>query len=538
MHILTADEMREMDRQTIESFGLPGRILMENAGRGAARVLMKKFPDISSKQVAIAAGRGNNGGDGFVVARYLAHAGVSVTVYLLSESSRLYGNAADNFNLLAQLNIPVKEITSEENFNQLKTEMARHHIWVDAILGTGLNSDVRGFFKSIINYINKLNRPVFAVDIPSGLHTDTGQPCGACIRADVTATFAFAKIGHIQFPGAELTGELYIINIGIPAHIVDNIPPQHHLITQKMIQSQLQPRACDIHKGGTGHMFVIAGSPGKTGAAVLSAMSALRAGAGLVTLGIPENLNPIIEAQALEVMTIPLPETRNGMHTDQAFKTIMGLLNGKKCLALGPGLGTDEPAKKLVHLLIKECTVPMVIDADGLNNLAENPDILYSRQSEIILTPHPGEMARMMNTTPKDIQKNRIESAKEFATKYNVHLVLKGARTLVAHPDGHTFINPTGNPGMASAGMGDVLTGMVAGFIAQGYSPRTASHIAVYLHGHAADQLAVSKGPYGYIASDVMGKLPETINIKGPGLAGQKALQTPHINRTPRMELL
>ncbi|MCD6585563.1 MAG: NAD(P)H-hydrate dehydratase [Desulfobacteraceae bacterium] len=538
MHILTADEIREMDRQTIESFGLPGRVLMENAGRGAARVLMNRFPNISSKRVAIAAGRGNNGGDGFVIARYLAQAGVSVTVYLLSASSRLSGDAAANYNLLAALNIPIKEITNEENFNQVKAEMAHHQLWVDAIFGTGLNSDVKGLFKLVINYINKLNRPMISVDIPSGLHTDLAKPCGTCIRATVTVTFAFAKIGHIQLPGADYTGELHIIDIGIPPHIVKNVPPQHHLITKEAVKSFINPRACDTHKGGTGHILVIAGSPGKTGAATLTAMSALRTGAGLVTLGIPKSLNPIVESQALEVMTVPLPETKTGAHTDESFETIRELLEDKKCLALGPGIGTDERTKALVHLLIKQCPVPLVIDADGLNNLADNPDILRNCKSDIILTPHPGEMARMLNTTPKDIQENRIAYAKKFATKYNVYLVLKGARTLIAHPDGHTFINPTGNPGMASAGMGDVLTGMIAGFISQGYSPQAATHMAVYLHGDTADKLVESKGPYGYIASDVMNKLPETFNINGLGLTGQAAFQSPHVYHTPHMELL
>ncbi len=534
MHLLTADEMREMDRQTIESFGLPGRVLMENAGRGAARVLLKKFPDLSTKQVAIAAGRGNNGGDGFVIARYLAHAGVSVTVYLLSDPKRLSGDAADNFNLLAPLDIPVRQVTDENSFSQLKSEMAHHHIWVDAILGTGLNSEVKGFFKSVINYINELSRPVFSVDIPSGLHTDSAKPCGACIRADITVTFAFAKIGHIQLPGADYTGELHIIDIGIPPHIAGNVPSRHHLITQETLKSLIVPRTDDIHKGKTGHVLVIAGSPGKTGAAALAAMSALRTGAGLVTLGVPKSVNPIVESQAIEVMTVPLPETETGSHTEESIETILGLLEDKKCLALGPGMGTNERTKALVNILLQECPVPMVIDADGLNNLADNPEILHNRKSEIILTPHPGEMARLAGTTSKDIQENRMASAREFAAKYNVHLVLKGARTLIAHPDGHIYINPTGNPGMASAGMGDVLTGVLAGFISQGYSPQEATRLAVYLHGDAADKIAVSKGPYGYIASDIMKTIPEVIG----GLTGQNAFQSPHVYSKPHMELL
>lgn len=534
MHIVTAEEMREMDRRTIESFGLPGRVLMENAGRGATRVLMTKYPDIASGRVAVAAGRGNNGGDGFVMARYLAQAGVSVTVYLLSESSRLAGNAADNFNLLAALDVAVREVTDKNTFNQLKTEMAHHHLWVDAMLGTGLNSEVKGLFKSVINYINALNQPVFSVDIPSGLHADSGFPCGTCIRADVTATFAFPKIGHIALPGAELTGELHVVDIGIPPHIVKNIPPRHHLISKKMIRSLIRPRACDIHKGGTGHVLVIAGSVGKTGAATLSALSALRSGAGLVTLGVPESLNPFVESQALEVMTVPLPETQTGGHTEASGEMILDLLEGKKCIAMGPGLGTDDRTKALVHFLVQQCPVPMVIDADGLNSLTGHPEILKKRKADIILTPHPGEMARLIGTTPKDVQENRVDCAKKFAAEFNVHVILKGARTLIAHPDGHTYINPTGNPGMASGGMGDVLTGMVAGFISQGYPPETAAHLAVYLHGRAADNLSLSKGPYGYIASDVMDTIPKAIS----DLTGQMPYQAPHIFRPPVTELL
>ena len=534
MHLVTADEMREMDRQTIESFGLPGRVLMENAGRGATRVLMKRYPDIADRRVAVIAGRGNNGGDGFVMARYLARFGVKVTVYLLSENSRLAGDAADNFKLLAPLKVPVKEMTREADFNQAKMELAHQSLFVDAILGTGLNSDVRGFFKLVIDFINDLHRPVFAVDIPSGLHTDTGHPCGTCIRADATATFAFPKIGHIQLPGAEYTGELHIIDIGIPPHIMENVPPRHHLISKKMLKSLIRPRAYDIHKGGTGHVLVIAGSPGKTGAAAMSAMSALRTGAGLVTLGIPQGINPIAESQALEVMTVPLPETKTGMHTEKSFATILGLLEDKKCLALGPGIGTDEKTKTLVHLLIRQCPVPIVVDADGLNNLAADPEILKHCKADIILTPHPGEMARLTGTTPKEVQKNRISCAREFSEKYNIHLVLKGARTLTAHPDGHVYINPTGNPGMASAGMGDVLTGMVAGFVSQGYPPQTAARLAVYLHGDAADKLSVSMGSYGYLASDIMHTIPNVI----ADLTGQNAYQAPHVYRAPDSELL
>ena len=534
MHLVTAEEMREMDRQTIEDFGLPGRVLMENAGRGAFRVLMAHFPDINGKKVGVIAGRGNNGGDGFVMARYLAQAGSRVTVYLLSESSRLSGDAAANFNLLAPLQIPVKEITDESRLDELKSEMTHQNIWVDAIFGTGLNSDITGVFKSAIDFLNALNRPVLAVDIPSGLNADSGRICGVCLSAVATATFGFPKIGHVQFPGADFTGNLHVIDIGIPPHIVGRVGPRHHLVTRATVANILIPRQWEAHKGNTGHVLVVAGSKGKSGAASLSAIAALRSGAGLVTLGIPETSLQVIAARCMEVMTAPLAETDSGAISDNALPAVMALLKDKKCLAMGPGMGTDPATRRLVSRLIMESPVPMVVDADGLNPISDNPDILLSRQSEIVLTPHPGEMARLTGQTTVWIQDNRISCAREFAVKYQVHVVLKGARSLIAHPDGHVFVNLTGNPGMASAGMGDVLTGVVAGLIAQGYPPGKAAHLAVYLHGLAADRLASSKGPFGFLASDVAAALPAAI----AELASPEGTQCAPLRCVPMLEQL
>jgi NAD(P)H-hydrate epimerase len=511
MHLVTADEIREMDRRTIEEFGIPGRVLMENAGRGATRVLMNRFPDIHQKRVGIIAGRGNNGGDGFVIARYLAQAGVSVTVYLLSESSRLVGDAAANFHLLAPLEIPVREITSESRLNELKIEMAHCHAWVDAIFGTGLNSDITGIFKSAIDFLNTLKRPVLAVDIPSGINADTGQICGVCLTATATAIFGFPKIGHIQFPGAGHTGTLHVIDIGIPPHLIKTVSPRQHMLTRATATTLITPRLDDAHKGSTGHVLVVAGSKGKAGAAALSALAALRSGAGLVTLGIPEKSLSVAAALCMEIMTAPLPETDTGAISEDALLAVTALLNDKKCLALGPGMGLDPRTKILVSRLVQESPVPVVLDADGLNCIADHPEILVSRSAEIVLTPHPGEMARLLNQTTAWIQANRLACARDFAVKYKVHVVLKGARTLIAHPDGHVYVNLTGNPGMASPGMGDVLTGVIAGFISQGYPPGIAAHLAVYLHGLAADILAISKGPSGFLASDVAAALPSAM---------------------------
>jgi hydroxyethylthiazole kinase-like uncharacterized protein yjeF len=511
MYLVTANEMQKMDRSTIESFGLPGRILMENAGRGATQFFLEQFKDAENKKIGVIAGRGNNGGDGFVIARYLAQKGIRVTVYLLSEHQKVSGDAAANLKLLSPLKVPVIEIPDAKSFSAHETAMRHEAIWIDAILGTGLRSDVKGFFKDVIDFINQLNKPVFAVDIPSGLNSDTGQPCGACIRADATATFAFAKTGHFLFPGADYTGNLEIIDIGVPPHIANDVGPLQYLLTPDLIHTVFSPRPSDAHKGHTGHLLVIAGSTGKTGAAAMTATSAMRSGAGLVTLGIPASLNPVLEAQVIETMTEPLPETVKGILDETSINRIMDLLSDKKCLAIGPGIGTAPETQKLFKHLLQENTKPVVIDADGLNILAGHIDILKDLDSPVVLTPHPGEMARLISTTSADVQKDRIKCARDFSEKFNVHVVLKGARTVVAHPDGRVFINPTGNPGMASGGMGDVLTGIIAGFIAQGHSPELAAHAGVYLHGAAADSLAKNKGPFGYLATDVMNILPEVI---------------------------
>jgi hydroxyethylthiazole kinase-like uncharacterized protein yjeF len=511
MYLVTANEMQKIDRSTIESFGLPGRILMENAGRGATQFFLEQFKDAKNKKVGVIAGRGNNGGDGFVIARYLAQKGIRVTVYLLSEHQKVSGDAAANLQLLSPLKVPVIEMPDATSFSAHETAMRHEEIWIDAILGTGLRSDVKGFFKDVINFINHSNKPVFAVDIPSGLNSDTGQPCGACVWADATATFAFAKTGHFLFPGADYTGNLKIIDIGVPPHIANDVSPLQYLLTPDLIRTVFSPRPSNAHKGHTGHLLVIAGSTGKTGAAVMTATSAMRSGAGLVTLGIPASLNPVLEVQVIETMTEPLPETVNGILDETSVNRIMDLLSDKKCLAIGPGIGTATGTQKLFKHLLQENTKPVVIDADGLNILAGHIEILKDLDTPVVLTPHPGEMARLIGTTSADVQKNRIKCARDFSTKFNVHVVLKGAGTVVAHPDGRVFINPTGNPGMASGGMGDVLTGIIAGFIAQGHSPELAAHAGVYLHGAAADSLVKNKGPFGYLATDVMNTLPEVI---------------------------
>ncbi len=511
MILVTAAEMQEMDRRAIQMHKIPGLELMETAGQGAARVLCAQFAEQVKAGVGIVCGKGNNGGDGFVIARELAAQGIEVEVYLLAKTDSVSGDAAANLKRLAGVKIPVVEVPDEDAFLKIRSRLSRFGLLVDAILGTGLTSDVRDFFKIVIDFINHTGIPVFAVDIASGLNSDTGQPCGTCIRAQCTATFALAKIGHYTYPGAEYTGRLEIIDIGIPHAVVEAVDPKQYLLTAERVSAYFQPRAAQTHKGQTGHLLVVAGSTGKTGAAAMTAVSAMRAGAGLVTLGVAEGLNPIVETQALEVMTTPLPQSRFGVIADTAIDRIKALTVGKACLAIGPGIGQAPETRNLVEKIIRQIEIPMVIDADGLNNIASRTRLLKKLRAPAVLTPHPGEMARLIESTAAAVQQNRLKCAQDFATNFGVHVVLKGAATVIAHPDGTAFINPTGNPGMASGGMGDVLTGVLAGFITQGFTPKAAAHAAAYLHGAAADTLSNSIGPIGYLAGEVIKAIPAEI---------------------------
>ncbi len=433
-----------------------------------------------------------------------------MTVYLFAEASRLEGEALANFRLLEKLPLPVREVPDTAHLAARKEEMHRAAVWVDALLGTGLKDDLRGFLREVVEFLDSLGRPVFAVDLPSGLDADTGRPRGACLRAEITATFGFPKIGLLLYPGASYTGRLEVCDIGIPAVVVERLRPRQRLITPEAVREALPARPPDAHKGTTGHVLLLAGSPGKTGAAALAALAALRAGAGLVTVGCPSSLNPVLETLLREPMTFPLPEEEPGVLGPSALQALAGLIAGKECLAVGPGLGTDPRTRALVRGLLA-CPVPLVIDADGLNALAGDLAPLSRAAAPVVLTPHPGEMARLLGTSVTAVQQDRVASARALAQVAGAHVVLKGARTVIAHPDGGVEINPTGNPGMAAAGMGDVLTGVVAGLLAQGASPQDACRAAVWLHGDAADEAARRRGPRGYLAGEVIDVLPRRI---------------------------
>ncbi len=512
MKVSTAFEMRNIDRVCMEEIGLPGIALMENAGSSIAIAALEMLRESNGKSVSVVAGRGNNGGDGFVVARHLANYGVRVKVFLLAEKEKISGDAKTNLEVLERIDLSPKEITSEEELEQIRSSLVHSDLIIDALLGTGIKGEVRGLFAPAIKLINEMPRPVLSVDIPSGLDTDRGSPLGVCVKADRTVTLGLPKRGLVVYPGASYVGKLSIAHIGIPAKLLNSEEIKVELVDEEMVRSIIPTRADDAHKGSCGRVLVVAGSVGLTGAAAMASTAALRSGAGLVTLALPESLNDLMEVKVTEVMTYPLPETSSRSLSYKALDKIMNLADKSSVLALGPGLSTAEDTVKLVQELVQRINLPLVIDADGLNAFAGRRDLLKRIKAPLVLTPHPGELSRIIEIDISEILADRIEIGRNTAEELSATLVLKVPRTITATPEGKAFINPTGNSGMATGGTGDVLTGIIAGLIAQGVNPTSAAIAGVYIHGLAGDLAACEKGKLGMIAGDLLEKVPEAIN--------------------------
>lgn len=507
MKVISAQTMQELDRQTIREHGIPGLELMEHAGHACMETIFHEFGYTGGKRAIIFAGRGNNGGDGYVIARLLLQSGWQVQVFILAERDRIEGDAAINLEQLPSDVLSYCAVPGQLDALCQK-EIQHADVIVDALLGTGLNSEVGGVYREAVELINASGRPVLAVDIPSGIHGSSGWVLGCAVRATVTVTFAATKLGHILYPGAGHTGRLVVADIGIPARLVEDADGCEFL-TADSIRPLLRPRDRQAHKGHFGHCLIVAGSCGKTGAAALSANSAMRTGSGLVTLAVPESLHPILEIKTTEAMTVPLPDSHCGYLSASAFPIIEGLVPGRDALAIGPGLGQNPATVALVHTLVKTVDIPLVIDADGLNAVAQDMNCLSDKKcSAVVLTPHPGEMARLMGVSVADVEADRIGVARRFAATFGVHLILKGSRTIIAAPDGSVAINGSGNPGMASGGMGDVLTGIIVSLLGQGLGCRDACRLGVFIHGFAADLVAEDKGEIGISAGDVQEKLP------------------------------
>ncbi len=506
--VVTASQMGQMDRETIEKIGIPGVVLMENAGLGVVSVAEQLLGGTAArKHVVVVAGKGNNGGDGFVVARHLHNRGADVDVYLLADPATIKGDAKTNLNILLNMGLAIHPVQKRGDFKPNPPV----DLIVDAIFGTGISGAVRGLAAEIIDAINAMPTPVLSVDLPSGLNADTGAVEGPCVRATATATMAEIKRGLLLPPGRDFAGRVHVVDISMPETIETAKQVRTFIVGRPDALVVLPRRPSDAYKNKVGLVYVLAGSTGMTGAATLTSLSALKAGSGLVYLGIPASLNAILEEKATEVITKPLPEAEPGHLGESATAPILDHLTGMDVFALGPGLGTHPSTAKLVQNLVRQVEKPTVIDADGLNNLQDHTDLLRNRTAPTVLTPHPGELSRLTGLGTREILANRIEVARRFAAEWGVVLVLKGSPSVTASPDGMVMINSSGNAGMATGGSGDVLTGLIASFIGQGLDAFTAAWLGVYVHGFAGDIARNRYGEMGLVAGDILRAVPAVL---------------------------
>jgi len=507
MFIANTIETRIADQLTIKEAGLPGIVLMENAAQGASRILTNTIRKTTKLNLAAFCGQGNNGGDGLAICRILTTQGALCTAYLFCESKLIKDDALTNLKVAIAYGVKIVEIPNENTFNKYLDDMTNHNFYLDALLGTGLKAPVQGIYAKAINFLNNLDQPILAVDIPSGLNADTGISLGNTVRANLTTTFGLMKAGLILDPG-EHVGELTLINIGISPAIIKKLKINRQLITANQALIHLNKRILGGHKGSFGHLLTIGGSIGFSGAACLMAMSGIRAGAGLVTLAIPEGLNQIAETKLTAVMTHPLPQTNDGTIAFKALPILLELEHKCSALAVGPGLKSTTETKILIRKLLAQISSPIIIDADGLNTLADKFLSTYIAAKEVIITPHHGEAARLLNCSITKIQADPISTAQYLAKTSNTIVVLKGARTVIASPVGKIWINPTGNQLLASGGSGDVLTGLIGGLLAQKLTAIEAALVGVYIHGLAAEQAKINFGPRGLAAEELLDYLP------------------------------
>ncbi len=514
MKLASAEQMRECDRLAMESFGIPGLVLMENAGRAVVEVMARDYGLQGDGEIAVVAGPGNNGGDALVIARHLHQHGARPWVLLLTDPNRLRGDAAVNFRALRDLPVPLLVVQEEDDaaLAALESRLLVSRLVVDGIFGTGLSRELSGRFRQTVELINRFPGPVVAVDAPSGLDSDQGRVLGAAVKADRTVTFALAKPGLVTHPGRQWAGAVEVVDIGIPPEVYGEVfvrPEQsRELLTADELAPLLPRREVTSHKGSFGHLLLLAGSQGKTGAALLAARGALRSGAGLVSACVPKDLYPILASCLPELMTVPLPHS--SLAAGKAdLAAVEAALADKSALVMGPGLGTAPETAELVAKIYRRQSLPQVLDADALNIMAASPELFTGQPGPRVLTPHPGEMARLLGATTAGVQQSRWDSAAGLAVEHGVFVVLKGAETVIAAPDGRLAVNPTGNPGMAVGGTGDVLAGLIGGLLSQGLPPWQAACLGVYVHGLAGDLLAADSGiDFGFTASELAQKLP------------------------------
>lgn len=503
MYVVTNREMRELDQYTIETVGIPALVLMENAGREVASSAQAYFAD-QKKAWLVLAGKGNNGGDAIVAARHLAQWGHRVHIVYADEPGNLKGEAAVQRDIAQRLGIP------SSVYQSASVDWQAFDGIIDGLLGTGTKGSPREPYSSLIQQANASGLPVIAIDIPSGVDADTGTVYDPCIHAAHTVTLAFIKRGIVQHPGIAAAGKISVAPIGIPEEAAEKHGVKTFLINERLLKERMgvewsRQRQANAHKGTYGHVLVAAGSRRMSGAGLLCAKAALRGGCGLVTWAVPDKLVEPLIGHAPEVMLSGVPDAGLGDWSQTNPDLLLALADGKDAVAVGPGIGRFLNGEGWVRALWEGVAAPLVLDADAINSMADAEYEKWPRRQAVtVLTPHPGEMARLMKTSVQSVQKDRIGIAEQFAVQHGVTLVLKGAQTVVATPDGAAYINTTGNPGMSTGGTGDVLTGVIASLLAQGYDAAQAACLGVYLHGRAGDQTAARRGESSLLASDLL----------------------------------
>lgn len=501
MYLVTAEQMRQVDHNTITELGIPEMVLMENAGKSVVEFLKEQFHDLKNKTITIVAGAGNNGGDALVVARYLHQLGIPVKVFICAERE-LSPSAKQNYEILSRLPVKLYPLDSENSMHLLKVTVNYSDILIDGLLGTGVNREVTGRIGQIIDIANRRSCIKVAIDVPSGLNSDTGEIWGRCLKADYTVALAQPKRGHMLNKGIKYCGQVVTKDIGIPEEIYETLNLNCKLIEDSILQVCREPRSRTSHKGTYGHLLAVGGSMGMSGAVTLVAQAALRAGVGLVSCAVPEAVQLHVAVNVPEAMVYPIVGG-NYFGTDFVGQ-LPELLKGKKAIVAGPGMGAQEVTGTVILELLQAARCPIVIDADGLNMSELWLKQVSNVNIPVVLTPHPGEMARMTGLETSYIQSNRLEVAQNFAEQYHVWLVLKGANTVIAAPDGKIYVNGADSPALAVAGSGDVLAGMIGAFLAQGMQPQDACCCAVYLHGLAGQVVSETVGETSSKASDII----------------------------------
>lgn len=519
MRLVGAREMTDIEQKALQILGINLEELMERAGSAVAEEAETLLKTSAGKKVVVLAGKGNNGGDAAVAARLLKKRGFSVGLFILWPKADFAPEASAALERAEQSGLKVLHL-QRENLAVFEKELSAADLVVDGIFGFGFRGKAQNLVAEVIDRLNQSPKPVLSIDVPSGVEADNGSVLAPAVRASTTVTFTLPKVGLIVYPGAEFAGKLKVVDIGIPSSLLSENRAKTESVDQEELACWLPQYRPDVHKKERGRVLVIAGSLGMTGAAALTSLACLRAGAGTVTLGIPQSLNPILEEKLTEVMTFPLPETFSRSIDVEAYGQIADLVDAFDVLVVGPGLSIDESTVSLVRLLVAGIAKPMVLDADGLNAMVGETRLFRERQASLLITPHPGELARLFKVAPSDVQADRLGFARRASQEWGVEVVLKGARSIVVNPGGEAVVNTTGNPGMASAGTGDVLTGMIGGFLAQGLAPHRAAILGVYLHGLAGDLAAEELTELSLLAGDLINYLPRAIKQLQKGRRG------------------